>query len=200
MRALSKRLGVSWRAVDTRQQRSVPRGLERRDAIAVRRIGIDETSLQKRPEYVTVSSDLLEFRVLFVADDRKTGGSSPFCESVFVVQRQAIECGALDMWQIYGNATVAAILDASTKIALDRLLVTGCIHKAGDDARKMERRELRVEGSDRLKGTKCQWQMGAGRQRELEADVRRALNRLIGSTLKSARAWALKEAARGLSS
>jgi transposase len=198
IRAVSKRLRLSWSAVDTIQQRAVARGLERRDAITAQRIGIDETSFQKRHEYVTVVSDLAGSKVLFVADDRKADSLSPFYESLSSVQRQAIDCIAMDMWQPYINATVAAIPDAATKIAFDRFHVAGCINKAVDDVRKMEHRELRGEGSDRLKGTKYHWLMGSDRRRQLKADARRAFNRLIGSALKTARAWLLKETAKGL--
>lgn len=198
MRAVSQRLGLSWRAVDTIQQRAVTRGLARREACSPRRIGVDETSFQKRHEYVTVVSDLVESRVLFVADDRKAESLSSFYESLSTDQRQAIECVAMDMWAPYIKATVAAIPDASTKISFDRFHVAGCINKAVDEVRKKEHRELRGEGSDRLKGTKYHWLMGRDRRHELGADVRRAFNRLIGSALKTARAWILKEAARGL--
>ncbi len=198
LRAVSTRLRLSWSAVDAIQQRAVARGLERREAFSAQRIGIDETSFQKRHEYVTVVSDLVESTVLFVADDRKTDSLSPFYESLSALQRQAVECVAMDMWQPYINATVAAIPDASTKIAFDRFHVAGCINKAVDDVRKMEHRELRGEGNDRLKGTKYHWLMGSGRRRQLKSEVRRAFNRLVGSALKTARAWVLKETAKGL--
>jgi transposase len=198
MRAVSQRLRLSWRAVDTIQQRAVVRGLARRDASSPRRIGVDETSFQKRHEYVTVVSDLVESRVLFVADDRKAESLSSFYESLSVDQRQAIECVAMDMWAPYIKATVAAVPDASTKISFDRFHVAGCINKAVDEVRKKEHRELRNEGSDRLKGTKYRWLMGRDRRRELRTDVRRAFNQLIRSALKTARAWALKETANGL--
>lgn len=198
LRAVSTRLRLSWNAVDTIQQRAVARGLKRRETFSARRIGIDETSFQKRHEYVTVVSDLLESKVLFVADDRKTDSLSPFYESLSAVQRQGVECVAMDMWQPYINATLAAIPDAQTKIAFDRFHVAGCLNKAVDDVRKKEHRELRGAGSDRLKGTKYQWLMGSDRRRELRTEVRRAFNRLVGSALKTARAWALKETAKGL--
>ena len=45
-------MGLSWDEVDGIMQRAV-RGLERREVQAPQRIGVDETSFQKRHEYVT---------------------------------------------------------------------------------------------------------------------------------------------------
>lgn len=51
-------LGLSWDEVAHIQQRAVARGLARRTAEPVRVLGVDETSFQKRHEYVTVINDL----------------------------------------------------------------------------------------------------------------------------------------------
>lgn len=50
--------------------RAVERGLARRKLEPPRYVGVDETSFQKRHEYVTVASDLERMRVLYVSDDR----------------------------------------------------------------------------------------------------------------------------------
>lgn len=55
--AVARLLGLSWNAVDGIMQRAVKRGLARRKQELVRHIGIDETSFQKRHEYVTVVTD-----------------------------------------------------------------------------------------------------------------------------------------------
>ena len=62
-------MGLSWDEVDGIMQRAVQRGLERREVQAPQRIGVDETSFQKRHEYVTVVNDL-DGHVLHVADGR----------------------------------------------------------------------------------------------------------------------------------
>ena len=67
--AVALQMGLSWDEVDGIMQRAVQRGLERREVQAPQRIGVDETSLQKRHEYVTVINDL-DGHVLHVADGR----------------------------------------------------------------------------------------------------------------------------------
>jgi transposase len=69
--AVARRLHLTWDQVDGIMQRAVRRGLARRELEAPRRFAVDETSFQKRHEYVTVVSDPTTSHVLYVADDRK---------------------------------------------------------------------------------------------------------------------------------
>jgi len=64
--ALRRLVGISWDEAAGIQERAVSRGLERREAVSVKRIGVDETSFQKRHEYVTVVSNQESGEVLYV--------------------------------------------------------------------------------------------------------------------------------------
>jgi transposase len=64
-------LGLSWDEVAGIQERAVNRGLARRKKQPLEHIGVDETSFQKRHEYVTVILDRHRDVVLEVLDDRK---------------------------------------------------------------------------------------------------------------------------------
>jgi transposase len=64
--AVARLLGLAWDEVDGIMARAVERGRECRGACEPRRIGLDETSFQKRHEYVTVLTDLDGRRVLSV--------------------------------------------------------------------------------------------------------------------------------------
>ena len=70
VQAGSRRVSLNWNAIDGIMQRAVRRGLERREVGYPERIGVNETSLRKRHDYVTVVSDHDEGSVLYVADDR----------------------------------------------------------------------------------------------------------------------------------
>ncbi|MEM7205207.1 MAG: helix-turn-helix domain-containing protein [Planctomycetota bacterium] len=74
--AVARRLQLTWDEVDGIMQRAVARGLARRPPLKLRAIGVDETSFQKRHEYVTVVADLDSTDVIYVADDRKKRGLS----------------------------------------------------------------------------------------------------------------------------
>ena len=52
--AVAKQLRISWDEADGIMQRAVQRGLARRRLEPPRYVGVDETSFQKRHEYVTV--------------------------------------------------------------------------------------------------------------------------------------------------
>ena len=55
--AVSDLVGLIWDEVDGFQQRAVNRGLARRQVTPVAHVAIDETSLHKRHEYVSVITD-----------------------------------------------------------------------------------------------------------------------------------------------
>ena len=55
--AVAQQMKLSWSAIDGIQQRAVARGLARRVHDDPKRLAVDETSFQKRHEYVTVVTD-----------------------------------------------------------------------------------------------------------------------------------------------
>ena len=80
--AVSRRMQLSWDEVDGIMSRAVARGLARRQVAAPRRIGVDETSFQKRHEYVTVVCDLDGDRVLHVADEHTEARLATFYQGL----------------------------------------------------------------------------------------------------------------------
>lgn len=67
--AVAERMRISWEEAAGIQARAVRRGLARRALEPPRYLGVDETSFQKRHEYVSIVTDLEGSRVLYVADD-----------------------------------------------------------------------------------------------------------------------------------
>ena len=70
---VSKRLGIRWDEAWGMMDRAVRRGIARRTEQPIKELGIDETSFQKRHEYVTVIVDRSTGTVVEVLDDRKKG-------------------------------------------------------------------------------------------------------------------------------
>ncbi len=68
--AVARLLRLSWDQIDGVQQRAVGRGLARRTLRPTRHLGVDETSFQRRHEYVTVVVDSSHGTVVHVADGR----------------------------------------------------------------------------------------------------------------------------------
>ena len=140
-------------------QRAVKRGLERRGpAPGCRRLGVDETSFQKRHEYVTVVADLEgEPRVHHVADGRGKEALSSYYESLSEAERLRIETVAMDMWAAYISATVSGLPDGDQKLAFDKFHVAAHLGGAVDEVRRAEHRILQGRGDERLAGTLSLW-------------------------------------------
>lgn len=195
VKAVAKQLRLSWDEVDGIQQRAVRRGLERRKMEAPRYAGVDETSFQKRHEYVTVVSDLEKGRVLHIADDRGKEALDEFWKILPVGQIVKIEAVAMDMWDPYIKSTREHLPEADERIVFDKFHVAQHLGKAVDMVRRQEHRELLEEGNPALKGTKYLWlENPAGRSRSKNRDF----NQLRELVNRTSRAWALKEMAMGL--
>jgi len=193
--AVSKRLRLSWNAVDGIMQRAVKRGLSRRQVLSPKQISVDETSYRKGHDYVTVVTDQEQATVLHVAENRKVDSLTEFYDLLSDDQKKGIESVCMDMWPAYIRATKEAIPDADSKIAFDRFHVAQYLGKAVDQVRRQEHRQLIKQGDDRMKGSKYQWLRNWG---NMSWHQRRSFSELRHSSLKTARAWAIKDLASRL--
>jgi transposase len=156
---------------------------------------VDETSFQKRHEYVTVVSDLEKGRVLHVADDRGEQALDGFWAMLPKDQLERIEAVAMDMWDPYIKSTRSHLPQADEKIVFDKFHVAQHLSKALDQVRRQEHRERLEAGDPVLKGTKYLWlENPTGRS----GPETREFNRLRDLVNRTSRAWALKETAMGL--
>lgn len=193
--AVSRRMALSWNAIDTIMRRAVARGLARRAEQSPRKLGVDETSFAKGHDYVTVVSDSEAGHVLHVAEERTAQSLSKYYETLKDEQKQAVESIAMDMWTPYIKATLGAVPGARRKIAFDKFHVAKHLGEAVDRVRRREHRELLRIGDETLKGSKYRW---------LTQPANMTYQQWIGfkplreSALKTARAWAIKETAMSL--
>ncbi|MEO0630118.1 MAG: ISL3 family transposase, partial [Planctomycetota bacterium] len=193
--AVSRRLRVSWDQVDGIMQRAVQRGLARRDELAPRRIAVDETSFRKRHDYVTVVTDIDTGAVRYVADNRRTESLMDFFDQFDPSELVEIEAVSMDMWKPYIAATAHFLPRADEKICFDRFHVAKHLGDAVDRTRRGEHKALMAEGDRTLVGTKYTWLRNVG---HLEASTRRGFEAIRRVAIKTARAWSIREAAKGL--
>jgi transposase len=193
--AVRRLLGISWDEAAGIQERAVHRGLERREAVSPKRIGVDETSFQKGHEYVTVVSDQESANVLYVADDRKQGSLDGFYSDLSEEQRGEIESVSMDMWAPYIASTQEYVPGSEEKIAFDKFHVAKHLGEAVDKVRRREHKALAEQGCDDLKGTRYLWLRNA---EKLSPQRWADLKVLRRRTLKTAEAWAVKEMAMSL--
>ena len=190
--AVARQLDLTWDQVDGVMQRAVQRGLARRRLEVPRRLGVDETSFQKRHEYVTVVADLDEGVVQHVADGRGKGALTAYYESFSKEELAQIQIVAMDMWGAYIAATSDALPDAESKIAFDKFHVAMHLGTAVDSVRREENSALHDRGDDSLKGTKHLWLYHPDHLPE-KSIVQ--FDQLVRRALKTSRAWMLKELA-----
>jgi transposase len=93
------------------------------------------------------------------------------------------------------QATRAQVPDVDTKIVFDRFHCAKHLNEGVDRVRRAEHKELRARGDTRLTGTKYAWLRNPAHFSRQGWREFRALRR---STLKVARAWALKESVADL--
>lgn len=192
--AVSRRMGLSWDQIDGVMQRAVRRGLARRKLEALRHVGVDETAFQKRHEYVTIVSSPAG-GVLHVADGRGKEALDAFWKELTPEQLAEIESVTMDMWRAYIRSTMEHVPGADAKIAFDRFHVARAINEAVNEVRKREHRELAAKGDTTLARTKYLWLKNPEGHSEGQGALFETLKDL---QLKVARAWAIKETARGL--
>lgn len=168
--AVARQLGLTWDQVDGVLQRAVRRGLARRKLEVPRHLGVDETSFQKRHEYVTVVADTERAVVQHVADGRGQEALAAYYDQFEPEQLAQVDSVAMDMWNPYTAATLAALPEAERKIAYDKFHVAMHLGAAVDQVRRQENRALREQGDQTLKGTKHLWLFHPDRLPEEQAE------------------------------
>lgn len=193
--AVSRLMGLSWNAIDGIMQRAVERGLSRREKVCATRIGVDETAFRKRHDYVAIVSDQEAGTVLHVASDRKKATLKAWYDGLTEEQREAIESVSMDMWPGFINATLESLPGADEKIAFDKFHVAKYLGEAVNKVRRQEHKALMAEGYEDLKGSKYDWLYNP---KNMTRKQKKRFKALRDSTLKTARAWAIKELAMSL--
>lgn len=188
--AVARRLRLSWDQVDGIMQRAVRRGLRRREEHVPKHLCVDETSFQKRHEYVTVVTDAESGYVLYVADDRRKASLDGFFDQFAPAELLAIESVSMDMWGPYIAVVEKSLLGARDKICFDKFHIAKHLGDAVNKVRRLEQRKMLEQGERTLVGSKYAWLRNPER---LDRETLTALNRMKRIAIRTARAWAIKE-------
>ncbi|MCA9438433.1 MAG: ISL3 family transposase [Candidatus Omnitrophica bacterium] len=195
MAAVSRRLGVSWDQIDGVMNRGVKRGLDRREEVSPKHIGVDETSFKKGHRYVTLVQDQEKGHVLQVEEGRGRESLDSFYENLGKERASRIKSVSMDMHQPYIRSTLEHVSEAEKKICFDKFHVAKHLGDAVDKVRRQEHKQLLREGDETLKGTKYLWLYNP---ENMKNEAWWTLERLKDSALRTARAWAIKELAMTL--
>jgi transposase len=189
-KAVADQLVLSWDEVHAIQERAVARGLARRKAEIVERIGVDEKSFTRGHRYFTLVNDLDRACVLHVAEERTETSLDSFWTSLSQAQISGVKAVAMDMWDPYVHSTRNHLPEAERKIVFDKFHIAQHLSEGVDQVRRRENKQLRAAGDDRLTGTRYDWLRHPAK---MDPKDRREFAALRDSSLKTARAWALKE-------
>jgi transposase len=194
MRVSAKRL---WRRV--RHYVEVARAKD--DMSSVRYVGIDETSVKRGHQYITVVHDLAAKRLLFACPGRDHQTLEVFAEDMRAHggDPAAIEHACIDMSAAYAKGIGQSLPNA--QISYDRFHVIALANTAMDEVRREEMRSsaAAVREAVGAHSKKTLRQLLWGMRKDAANWTRaqsEAMHWLQRSNLKSARAWRLKQALR----
>ena len=188
-------LHISWDEAWNLMERAVERGLRAKRQRVIAHLGVDEKAVARRHQYVTLVCDLDRSTVEYVAEDRKKTSLDAYYQSLSKEQLAGIEAVAMDMWDPFIGSTVTNVPDGESKIVFDRFHIMKHMVEAVDTVRKREHRLLQSQEDSTLTGTKYLWLFS---EENLPESYVEKFADLRGMHLKTARAWAIKEALRDL--
>ena len=192
--AVSERMKITWDEAWGIMARGVDRGLKRRKDEPIEDLAIDETSFQKRHEYVTVLVNRKNGVVVDILDDRKKASLKSWLKKNKHIVEE-VRSVSMDMWVPFINAVKEMIPDAEKKICFDRFHVASYFGKSLDTVRAQEHKALLKEGDNQLLRTKHDWLRSKSNGGYKH---RNTFYKLTRCKLKTARAWSIKETANGL--
>jgi transposase len=195
--AARKFLRMSWDEADGIKQRAVTRGLARKPPSTPQKICIDEKSVGRGHDYVSlvVRVDQEGTAIDYIGEGRTEEALRPYWEGLDEKAIDGIECVAMDMWEPYLKSVRKHVSEADSKIVHDPFHLVAHMNKAVDAVRRKEINLLSNAKAKPLKGTRQMWLYGMENLPPKWASSMRAFK---ASTFKTARAWNHKEVFRSL--
>lgn len=188
-------LRITWDEAWGVMSRAVQRGRQAKEHAVPAYLGIDEKAIAKGHRYMTVVCDLKQGTVQYVGEERTEESLAAYFAAFTAQECARIEAVCMDMWPAYISATRAAVPGADDKIVFDRFHIMQHVLGALDLVRRAENKALRAADDERLVRTKYLWLRS---EENLTTAAAAQFSALKNATLKTARAWALKESLRTL--
>ena len=187
--AVSRRLNISWNAVDGIMRRAVKRGMARRTNCSFKNLAVDEVSSKKGHKYVTIISNG-RGEVIEITDDRKAESLVSFYKSCTKDQLEQIETVSMDMSPAYVSATKQCLDGWERKICFDRFHVMQDLNKAVNDVRKSELSSVPKDYRAPLHRSRFSWLRS---RQTLEKHHQQQIRELSSIAVKTARAWSIRQ-------
>ncbi len=187
-------VGVSWGLVKEIVKAALQRRFGRPRLRDLKRIAIDEISIERGHRYLTIVLDLERGAVVFVGEGKGADALDPFWKRLRSCRAQ-IEAVAIDMSQAYINAVQTHLPHAT--LVFDRFHVVKLMNDKLSDLRRELQRQAEAEAKAVLKGTR--WLLLKNPERlNTERDEGRRLQAALTLNAPLAAAYYLKEELRQL--
>lgn len=138
--ASSRIFGVAWRTVGRMVKRVVDEVLPKQRFSGLRCIAVDETSHKRGHRYLTVVSDLLTGRVVWLGQGKSAETLAAFFEALGKRRARKLELVTMDMAGAYEKAVRDHA--PNVDIVFDRFHVVKLLTEAIDEIRREECRQL----------------------------------------------------------
>ena len=183
-------LDITWAQVDGIKQRAVARGAASRSLKGLEYICVDEKAVGRGHDYVTVVTGIEagKAHVRHVGDGRDEEALNAFYERLGPEGRKRIQAVSMDMGVPYQNATARHCPDAD--VVFDPFHIMKMCNKAVDEVRRDEALAGTRRVRESLKKTRQMWLWG---EENLPVRYADRFEKLRDSSLKTAKAWRVKE-------
>lgn len=183
-------LDMTWDQADGIKQRAVIRGMAKRPALDIEYVCVDEKAVGHGHDYVTIVTGLVDRKqaVLYVGDGKGEQGLNGFWEQLGPEGCKRIKAISMDMGKSYIKSAFKYCPNA--ELIFDPFHIMKMINEAVNEVRRQE--VVMGSGKERimLKKTQHLWLWGEENLPKRYAD---RFEELKQSTLKTARAWRIKE-------
>ena len=149
---VARHLGIDWKTVKNIDKFYLERDYGQPDYKDLRILAVDEISIRKGQNYLTVVLDFLTGRVVFVGKKRKAKTLKRFFNKLTGKQRRGIEAVAMDMWDPFIRAVTDKLPRA--KIVFDLFHVVANFNQVIDKVRNSEYRKASKDDKTVYKGAK----------------------------------------------
>lgn len=166
---VSRTMGVAWRSVGNIIQRVVARLGPKNELDGLTHIGIDELSVRKHHEYITVVTDHVTGNIVWAAPGKNAATLKTFFEALGGQRTTKLKVVTIDMSAAY--ISVVESMAPQARIVFDRFHVQRLAHDALDKVRRAEVRGLKgTPQATELKQTRFPLQKNSWNLTELETE------------------------------
>lgn len=182
-------LRVSFDVLHHIMRKAVERGLLNREERNIEYLGMDEKSMKKGHNYITVLSDTKEHCVIEVGETRTTSASKALLnKGLSANQMKQIKGVSMDMWQGFMNAVKEELPEAS--IVHDKFHIIKYLNDAVDKTRRAEAQELQKNNDRTLIKTKY---IFLKKKENMTENQLTRFQEIQEMNLKTSQAWMAKE-------